>query len=256
MKTAPVVLCGEHLLLDPSGALFWPRLSVLAVADLHLEKGSACASAGHLVPPWDSRQTLQRLAAVVARFRPRVLLAVGDSFHDPRGAARLARDDAALLHSLCGLTSLVWLSGNHDPAPPEGLAGLAATIWTQDSLVFRHQADPAGCTGEISGHFHPKARIATRAGDIVRPCFVQDGHRILLPAFGAYTGGLDIASPAIAALFPYGGLAFALGRDRLFTFAFRGTHHLQAAPALATAPEPHMSSSGCTDGRGPDIEVP
>jgi DNA ligase-associated metallophosphoesterase len=239
MNPAPVVLCGETLLLDPSGALFWPRLSVLAVADLHLEKGSACAGAGRLVPPWDSRQTLQRLASVIGRFRPRMVLAVGDSFHDASAAGRLAGEDAALIASLSGLTSLVWLSGNHDPAPPRGLGGSAAASWREASLVFRHQADASGCTGEISGHFHPKARIATRAGDIVRPCFVRDGNRILLPAFGAYTGGLDIASPAIAALFPDGGQVFALGRERLFTFAFQGKPRPRAAPALAATPEPH-----------------
>lgn len=218
MTAAPIHLAGERLLLDPAGALLWPAQGLLAVTDLHLEKGSACAARGQLVPPWDTRATLERLALLLRRYRPRIVLALGDSFHDDSGAARLAAAaDAARLAALTSAHRFVWLLGNHDPSPPEGVAGMTAAEWRLHGLVFRHIAEP-GAIGEISGHFHPKAAVATRAGGVSRACFVADARRVLLPAFGAYTGGLDVTAPAIATLFPRGGRAFLLGRDRLFGF--------------------------------------
>ena len=205
---------GETLLLDQAGVLVWPRLSLMAVADLHLEKGSACAGRGQLVPPWDSLVTLERLSALVVRHAPSVLVAVGDSFHDARAATRLSPAD--------GATRLIWVRGNHDPLPPEGLAGEACETFAAEGLLFRHQAwahhGHPGAPGEVSGHFHPKARVLTRAGEIVRPCFMTDAHRIMLPSFGAYTGGLEVRSPAIARHYPQGGHAYLLGRDRVFCF--------------------------------------
>jgi DNA ligase-associated metallophosphoesterase len=215
--SAALHFAGERLLLDPSGALFWPEQGVLAVADLHLEKGSACARRGQLVPPFDSRVTLDRLGKLVRRTKARMVVAVGDSFHDDAAARRLAPEDAARLHALAGETDFVWVCGNHDPAPPAGIPGSAALEWALGRLVFRHQS--IGGSGEISGHFHPKARVPTRAGQITRPCFVTDARRIMLPAFGAYTGGLDVCSPAIAAMFPRGGRVFLLGENRLFSFS-------------------------------------
>jgi len=210
-------LHGEHLVLDPAGALFWPAASVLAVADLHLEKGTAAAARGQLVPPWDSGLTLARLARLCAHWRPRVLVAVGDSFHDGGGPARLAAADRKAIEDIARDMRIVWVSGNHDPAPPAGVPGLAVEEWCEGALVFRHQARCAE-SGEISGHFHPKARVATRAGQVVRPCFVSDGRKIVLPAFGAYTGGLDVRSAAFATLFPQGGSVHLLGEARLYTF--------------------------------------
>ncbi len=230
--TLPVMSCkihlnGEVLVLDPAGAVFWPAASVLAVADLHLEKGSAAAARGQLVPPWDSGLTLARLARLCAQWRPRVLVAVGDSFHDGGGPARLAAAEREAIEGIARDTRIVWVSGNHDPAPPAGLPGLAVAEWGEGGLVFRHQARQAEA-GEISGHFHPKARVATRAGHVVRPCFVSDVRRILLPAFGAYTGGLDVRSAAVAALFPHGGSVHLLGAARLYSFPL-------SAPAEARA---------------------
>jgi DNA ligase-associated metallophosphoesterase len=216
--TASLTFCGEHLLLDPAGALFWPRLCLLAVADLHLEKGSACARQGSLVPPWDSRDTLARFAALIETYRPRTIVSVGDGFHDGQAAGRLHAAEASLLASIASSARLVWVCGNHDPAPQPGQHGECVDQLDVGSLLFRHQARD-GAAGEISGHFHPKARIATRAGHVVRPCFIAAPHRIILPSFGAYTGGLDITSPAIAALFPEGAEAFLLGRTKLFRFA-------------------------------------
>lgn len=190
---------------------------MLVVADLHLEKGSACAVRGHLVPPWDTRATLDRLAVLLRKYDPRMVLALGDSFHDAHGAGRLMAADAARLGAMASAHGFVWLMGNHDPLPPGGIPGQTAEWWEDSGIVFRHEA--GGETPEICGHHHPKASIATRALTITRPCFVAGPNRLMLPAFGAFTGGLDVRHPAIARLFPHGSRAFLLGRDRLFGFA-------------------------------------
>ena len=214
---APFHLAGEKLHLDPAGVLVWPAQRTLIVADLHLEKGSAAARRGQLVPPWDSRVTLDRLALLLRRLKPRCVVALGDSFHDDGGPQRLAPDDAARLRTMTDAVDFIWVRGNHDKSPPEGLGGRPVTEWRSAALVFRHEAQ-RGETGEVSGHFHPKARVATRAGEVVRPCFVADARKIMLPAFGAYTGGLDVRSPAITTHFPRGGRVFMLGQSRLFSF--------------------------------------
>ncbi len=223
MTPSAITFRGEHLLLDPAGVLFWPRLSVLAVADLHLEKGSACAGRGQLVPPWDSHATLARLAALVQRHAPAILVAVGDSFHDAHAATRLSAADRLVLAGIGRDTRIVWVRGNHDPLPPADVGGESCETFVAEGLLFRHQAltqhGHPGAPGEISGHFHPKARVSTRAGEIVRPCFMTDAHRIMLPSFGAYTGGLDVRSPAIARHFSAGGQAFLLGQSRVFCFS-------------------------------------
>ena len=231
MTAAPLHLMGERLLLDPLGAVMWPAAGLLAVADLHLEKGSACAARGQLVPPWDTRMTLDRLALLMRRWQPRTVVALGDSFHDARGSLRMAAGDAARLRSLAEAAQFVWVLGNHDPTPPDGLGGTAANVWALGSLVFRHQAQ-AGAAGELCGHHHPKASVATRAGTVTRPCFVADAKRLMLPALGAYTGGLDLAHPAIAGLFPRGGRAFLLGQDRLFSFTLAQTAAGARTPAV------------------------
>jgi len=217
VTAVPITLAGQALLLDPGGALWWPERQVLAVADLHLEKGSACAVRGYLAPPWDTRATLDRLALLLRRYVPRTVVFLGDSFHDRDGARRLQDADAARLSAMAAAHAFVWVLGNHDPLPPEGFPGEVAEWWEQDGIVFRHEA--AGTPAEVCGHHHPKASVTTRAMTITRPCFVASPHRLMLPAFGAYTGGLDIRHPAIAGLFTRGGRAFLLGRDRLFTFA-------------------------------------
>lgn len=207
-------------MLDPLGGLAWPEAGVLAVADLHLEKGTAAAARGQLVPPWDTPQTLDRLLRLIRRWRPRILVLLGDSFHDIRGAGRLAGAERARLLLLADGMRLIWVLGNHDRQPPESLPGEAVEAWTHDGITFRHEALP-GADSEICGHHHPKASIATRAGRVSRPCFVADGRRVMLPALGAYTGGLDIGNPAIVRLFPRGGRAFLLGQERLFSFTLR-----------------------------------
>ncbi len=213
---APIHLAGQRLMLDPGGALWWPEKLLLAVADLHLEKGSACAVRGHLVPPWDTRATLDRLALLIRRYTPRTVLALGDSFHDTGGACRLLPADAARLRAMASAHEFIWLLGNHDPLPPDGMPGTTAEWWEAEGIVFRHQAGGPG--PEVCGHHHPKASIVTRAQTITRPCFVAGPHRLMLPAFGTFTGGLDVRNPAISGLFPRGARAFLLGKERLFAF--------------------------------------
>ncbi len=224
MNAAPFHLAGERVMLDPAGVLYWPAAKLLAVADLHLEKGSACARRGALVPPWDSRMTLDRLVKRVGFWRPEIVVALGDSFHDRDGPARLPAIEADRLRRIAAAARLFWVLGNHDPVPPEGLPGEHGDSFQLGPLSFRHESRGdrmrAGSGGaEICGHHHPKARVATRGGSISRPCFVADAGRMIMPAFGAYTGGLDVLHPAIAELFPGGGRAFLLGAERLFSFA-------------------------------------
>jgi len=234
MSHAPLHLAGEMLLLDPGGVLYWPAERLLAVADLHLEKGSAAAARGALLPPWDTRATLDRLAALLRRWRPATIVALGDSFHDAGGSLRLAPGDRERLRAMTAAHRFVWVRGNHDPAPPDALGGEATEVLQVGRLTFRHAArpGPAGgpAGGEVCGHYHPKARVAVRGAAVVRPCFIADARRLMLPAFGAYTGGLDVTDAAVAALFPRGGRVFLLGRERLFSFPY-ATLRTAAIPA-------------------------
>ncbi len=219
MSAAPIHLAGQRLMLDPAGVLFWPAEKLLAVADLHLEKGSSFAARGAgLLPPYDTRETLAKLANALRRWRPEKLVALGDSFHDRDGHARLdAADAAQLRHLLAGL-AVTWVLGNHDPVAPGTLPGEACAEYALGPLRFRHQSQPGRIPpGELSGHFHPKGSMATRLGAVTRPCFMVDGWRVVLPAFGAYTGGLAATDPALQALFPRGSRLFLLGQERCFS---------------------------------------
>lgn len=215
MNAVPIQLGGHHLLLEPDGALWWPERRLIAVADLHLEKGSAAAARGRPLPPWDSRATLERLARLLHRHAPARVIALGDTFHDDSGLARMAAGERARLLRLAGAADFIWVRGNHDPAPAD-LPGASVAEWVEAGIAFRHQG--GGATPEICGHHHPKAAIPTRGGRICRPCFVSDGRRLMLPAFGAYTGGLDVRDPAIGRLFPRGMRVFLPGPSRLYAF--------------------------------------
>jgi hypothetical protein len=219
MTAAPIHLAGERLMLDPAGAMFWPATGLLAVSDLHLEKGTAFARKGMLLPPWDTHATLDRLTLLLRRYHPRIVLALGDSFHDAHGAARLPAGELARLRAMTEAHRFIWVQGNHDPTPPEGIGGDWVPEYLTATLAFRHAAITGATPGETSGHYHPKAAIPARGGTVSRPCFVSDGRRLMLPAFGAYTGGLDVTDTAIARLFPRGARVFLLGKERLFSFA-------------------------------------
>jgi len=225
MIAAPIHLLGERLMLDPAGALWWPARRILAAADLHLEKGSALAARGSLVPPYDTRVTLERLTRLVRLYRPARLLLLGDSFHDAKAASRLGAADREALAKLARLTTLIRLAGNHDDG--DG----AARELREGPLVFRHL--PRGESGEVAGHLHPKAAVAVRGAWIARPCFVADARHLLLPAFGAYAGGLDVRDPAIRGLFPYGGRLFLCGKTRLFSFPLAAAGPLSEASGEA-----------------------
>jgi uncharacterized protein len=218
MTPAVVHLAGERLMLDPTGGLFWPEVGLLAVSDLHLEKGSSYARKGNLLPPWDTHATLDRLGLLLRRWRPRIVVTLGDSFHDPEGAGRLPKGELERLNAMTRAHRFIWVLGNHDPHPPNGIGGQFVEEFVTHPIVFRHMAMPRAEAGEVVGHHHPKASIPARGGNVSRPCFVVDARRVMMPAFGAYTGGLNVHDTAIARLFPRGGRVFLLGRDRLFSF--------------------------------------
>jgi DNA ligase-associated metallophosphoesterase len=212
-----LVLASVSLHVDPLGALYWPDHGLLAVADLHLEKGSSFAARGQLLPPYDSAATLARLARLIAHYAPRCVLALGDSFHDGGGPARLARADRDNLHALQRGRDWLWLTGNHDPEPSADIGGAFHETLSFGALAFRHR--PSGAAGEIAGHLHPVARIAQRGRAVSRRCFAADSERLVMPAFGAFTGGLNVRDAAFADVF--GTLAFTahlLGEDRLYAF--------------------------------------
>jgi uncharacterized protein len=195
------LLNGVELFAEPSGALWWPAASSLIFADLHLEKGTSFARRGVLLPPYDTRTTLARLATAIG---PRVhrVICLGDSFHDGDGPDRLMPSDAIALRALVETHEWIWVTGNHDPVLPAMLGGRTiAGELRLNGLVMRHQAE-ADTIGEISGHYHPKSHIDIRGRRLSGACFIHDERRIVLPAFGAYTGGLHIESPPIRALFP------------------------------------------------------
>ena len=217
--TVTIEVNGARLRGDRSGAVVWPERRTLVVADLHLEKGSAFAARGQLLPPYDTAATLQSLSEALRRHRPERVICLGDSFHDGEASARLSNGDGDTIRDLTRRHEWIWICGNHDPAPPAQWGGRAMDSFTLGSLVFRHEAEPgAAAAGEVSGHFHPKAAVKTRAKRVTSRCFVTDGRRLILPAFGAYTGGLNVLDPAIARLFRKGFNVHILGRGRLFTF--------------------------------------
>ena len=213
-------LAGVTLLADCGGALFWPDEKLLVVADLHLEKGSAFAVRGVLLPPYDTASTLARLARLVERYSPAFVIALGDSFHDGGGPARMDDANRSTLTALQHGRDWLWITGNHDPEPASGIGGRFAATLSFGPLMFRHEPSPGACDGEIAGHLHPLARVARRGRAVRRRCFASDGQRLVMPAFGAYAGGLNVRDRAIAALF--GALSFTahmLGEQRLYAVA-------------------------------------
>jgi DNA ligase-associated metallophosphoesterase len=213
---------GERLQALPMGALHWPARRLLAVADLHLEKGSSYAiSAGKLLPRHDTLQTLATLAELIDALVPKTVVCLGDSFHDRQAIERLPADGRRQIEDLTRRADFVWIAGNHDPAPPpEGWGEVAEEI-RQAPLVFRHEARFGAADGEISGHFHPVAALTVRGRGLRRRCFLTDGRRLILPAFGTYAGGLNALDPAIAQLFPDDYDALILGRDSVRRLSWR-----------------------------------
>jgi DNA ligase-associated metallophosphoesterase len=212
-------LAGARVVCRPSGALWLEAARALIVADLHLEKGSAYAARGQLLPPYDTRETLDRLDGEITAQAPAMIVLLGDTFHDASARSRLAADDLVRLNRLAERVRLVWISGNHDHAGLDGLRGEIAPHASLAGLSLVHEPAPVPARGEIAGHLHPCARVRGRAGGVRRRCFVTDGERIVLPAFGALTGGLNILDAAFAPLFRRPPLAMALGADRVHAIA-------------------------------------
>jgi uncharacterized protein len=210
-----VELCGVAATLDLSGALFLADRGVLVVSDLHLEKGSSFARRGLMLPPYDTREALGALAEVLGRFGPETVVALGDSFHDVDGPDRLAAEEAAALRDMQAGRRWIWITGNHDRALPPSIGGEVRAELRIGPLTFRHEPLP-GATGEIAGHLHPAGKVVLRGRGVRRRCFATDGQRMILPAFGAYAGGLNVCDAAFKPLFPKGLTAHLIGDGRLF----------------------------------------
>lgn len=208
---------GETLLLDPCGAAFLPAHRTLVFADLHFEKGSAYARSGQFLPPYDTAATLLRVSRAAARHQPLRIIALGDSFHDGGAGDRMGEAERALLSAIPA--DWVWIAGNHDPVPPAWLGGMVAEEFRLGGLVFRHEPGIMFQPGEVAGHLHPCASVARWGRSVRRRCFVSDGLRLVMPSFGAYTGGLDVGDPAIAALFAGPFHAYMLGQARVYAIA-------------------------------------
>ena len=199
---------GHQFLALAQGALFWPARDALIVADLHLEKASWYARAGQMLPPYDSLATLDNLERLVDERDAREVWVLGDSFHDIEGPARLRGAARARLSALIARLDWTWITGNHDAASAGALGGVVIEEAAVDGIIMRHRAHPDESRPELSGHYHPKWRVAGRSRTVSRRCFVQGETRVILPAFGALAGGLNAGAPAIRAL--AGPLAAAL----------------------------------------------
>ncbi|WP_375273954.1 ligase-associated DNA damage response endonuclease PdeM [Methylorubrum thiocyanatum] len=217
VKGTDLALAGEALSLDRTGALWLPEHRTLVVSDLHLEKGSSFAArSGQFLPPYDTRETLACLHEVVQRLDPACVVALGDSFHDARGPERMEPGDRAMIAALQEGRDWVWIAGNHDAAVSEGVGGRYCESVQLGGLILRHEPLAAAAAGEIAGHLHPCGKVSMRGRSVRRRCFVSDGQRLVMPAFGAYTGGLNVRDAAFEPLFPKGFTAYLLGDGRVF----------------------------------------
>ncbi len=214
-------VAGADALLRLSGALWLEAERALVVADLHLEKGSAYAARGQMLPPYDTRETLGRLNQEVEVLSPSVVVLLGDTFHDRRSEGRLAPDDVERLRKVGLGRTLVWVVGNHDADGPRALPGEVADELELCGLTLRHEPQPGTQPGEVAGHLHPAARVRAAGGSVRRRCFITDAERAILPAFGAYAGGLNVRDKAFSGLFARSPLAAALGRERVHAVGWR-----------------------------------
>lgn len=218
----PVMVCGKSFVADVSGALYWPAQKAVIVADLHLEKGSAAAARGRMLPPYDTRETLRRVAEVIDRYQPETLISLGDGLHDPRAVERIAAEDLETLGMLQQACEWIWVRGNHDPEIAARLGGYVTGDITVEGIALRHAPTNGRATHEIAAHLHPAARISLHGYVLRRACFVGNGLRLVVPAFGAFTGGLNVLDEAFAPLFGTDGMAvLMLGQEGLYPVAAR-----------------------------------
>jgi DNA ligase-associated metallophosphoesterase len=201
-----------------TGAIYLPAEDTLLVADLHFEKGSSFARKGMLLPPYDTRETLAALNDAIGRFAPGTVIALGDSFHDIDGPERLGEEERETLARAQSGRQWIWVTGNHDRSLPETIGGEVTSEMVVGTLALRHE--PAeGATAEVAGHLHPVGKVVMRGRSVRRRCFLTDGGRCIMPAFGAYAGGLNACDAAFKPLFPADFTAHLIGTDRIFAIA-------------------------------------
>ncbi len=214
-------LAGVDVVCLPGGGLWLASADAMVVADLHLEKGSSYALRGQMLPPYDTHDTLGRLAVDIAALSPRRLIFLGDSFHDAAAEARLTPTHRELIVALSANREVIWITGNHDRDGPRGLPGERLATLTLGGLRFVHEPTGADGLGEVAGHLHPCARVRARGASIRRRCFVTDGRRMILPAFGAFAGGLNVLDPAFAPLLGDRPLACVLGQGTVHPIGWK-----------------------------------
>lgn len=221
-RSQPVSIAGKAFVGDMTGALYWPAENALIVADLHLEKGSAFAARGQMLPPYDTRETLSKLAAAIDRYDAATVIALGDSLHDRAGAERMSDNDLETLRILQADREWIWITGNHDPEIEARLGGHVLPELVVEGITLRHEPRQGRITHEIAAHLHPAARLNMHGYTIRRPCFVGNGLRLVVPAFGAFTGGLNILDAAFEPLFGNDGMSvWMLGEEGLYPVATR-----------------------------------
>ncbi len=217
-----ISVCGKAFVADPSGALYWPGEKALLVADLHLEKGSSYAARGQMLPPYDTRETLTKLAEAIDRYEPATIIALGDSLHDGGADQRMSSDNRDILAMLQENREWIWVTGNHDPKIPALFGGTVVDELEVEGIALRHAPRAGRITHEIAGHLHPAAKLSRYGHTLRRPCFVGNGRRLVVPAFGAFTGGLNVLDDAFVPLFGDDGLSvWMLGQDALYPVATR-----------------------------------
>lgn len=214
-KTVKAKLGGVLVTALPEGALWVASAKTLIVSDLHLEKGSSYALRGQMLPPYDTHAALMKLTDLMLRLQPDIVVSLGDSFHDGGGPARMDARDRDLLRLLMSRCDWIWVEGNHDGRAPETLGGAVRDVLHIEALVLRHEPTGGAAPGEIAGHLHPCAKVTGRGRSVRRRCFAYDGERLVMPSFGAFTGGLNVRDEAFEPLFPNGATALVLGKDRV-----------------------------------------
>lgn len=193
----PLSFAGHDFQIAAPAALFWPTRKAVLVADLHLEKASFYARQGQMLPPYDSRATLDELTKIIAHTKAETVFCLGDNYHDHQGEKRLEREAADKLLFLTEKVNWVWITGNHDPDVLGKWGGTVVPEWTGNGLALRHEATKHPSLPELSGHYHPKIRVKSRNRHISRRCFVAASKNLILPAFGALTGGMAANDPVI-----------------------------------------------------------
>ncbi len=207
---------------DLSGAVMLPESKTMLIADLHLEQGTSLARRGAHVPPFDTDSSLALLASVIQHNMPQRLIFLGDSFHDGEGSARLDEKHRNKLRAITDKIETFWISGNHDPGPPEDVGGFHADQIMLGSIILRHEPSRLGdAQCEISGHLHPGCALVQRGRSLRGKCFAYDAKRLIMPAFGAYTGALSVTSRAYHSLFEVAAAeVLMIGKAALHRFPF------------------------------------